>query len=62
MTTHDPYRAGQKAYEAGVTPPSMRPGKMTDAEWREWLRGWEDAAMAHAEKQAQEKDNAEGRE
>lgn len=62
MTTHDPYRAGQRACEAGVTMPMLRPGKMPEAEWREWLRGWEDAAMAHAEKQAQEKDNAEGRE
>ncbi len=62
MTTHDPYRAGQKAYEAGETPPSMRPSGMPEAAWREWLRGWEYAAMAHAEKQAQEKDNAEGRE
>ncbi len=57
MTTHDPYRAGQKEYEAGVPPPSMRPSGMHEQAWREWQRGWE-----YAEKQAQEKDNAEGRE
>ncbi len=56
MTTHDQYRAGQKAYEAGVTPPSMRPSGMPEAAWREWEKGWEDAAsdQADAENKRQE--------
>ncbi len=58
----DPYRGGQKAFAIGLTLPSMMPRGMNEQHWREWKRGWEYAAMAHAEKQAQEKDNAEGRE
>lgn len=59
MTTHDPYRAGQKAYEAGVAPPSMRPSGMPEAAWREWVKGWEDAASDHAEAEIKRQEDGE---
>lgn len=58
MTTHDPYRAGQKAYEAGVTPPSMRPSGMPEAAWREWQRGYDDARQQHADAEVERQEGS----
>ena len=54
------YQAGRAAYGRGEKPPSMRPSGMPEAAWREWVKGWEDAASDHAEDEARRKDDAEG--
>ena len=62
MSKFDPYRGGQKAFALGLTPPSIKPRGMNEHHWREWVRGWEDAAMKHAEDQAAKQDEQEGKE
>lgn len=59
MTTHDPYRAGMKAYAAGMAQPSMRPSGMPEAAWREWMRGWEDARQQHADAEIKKQEGSD---
>ena len=62
MTNFDPYRGGQKAFALGLIPPSIKPRGMNEYHWREWVRGWEDAAMKHAEDEAAKQDEKDGKE
>lgn len=64
MANHDSkaYQAGRAAYGRGEKPPSMKPSGMPEAAWREWVRGWEDAAMKHAEDEAAKQDEKDGKE
>lgn len=53
------YQAGRAAYGRGEKPPSMKPSGMPEAAWREWVKGWEDAASDHAEAEIKRQEDGE---